>query len=264
METTLLDSLKRTLYLAPKNDLVISADGPSILVSGNGSAARRFPLRLLRQVVVQGPVCFPSAIIEQCLRAGVSVTWMENSGDPLGFLWPARLKPATLNERMEVFWERQDWHWKYENWRRAQERLQVKETLTVLQVSATDLRPVQVERLVIRLLARRNRLSALPWRLRFLRGFLLNDTQAWFQDAGVTLENLERRTTPIQLPEDFMRLLFWSHLRDLHDDAPESAASRAEEIRRECADFVERRRPASHRRFIRLLDRFDFFLGSLR
>lgn len=264
MKANSASSLKRTLYLTAKNNPSLTLDGPSLLIAEDASAPRRFPLRLVRQVVVQGTVALPSPLLEQCLQQGISITWLESSGEPIGFFWPAAETPAALNERLELFWERSDWHWKYENWRRAQERRALKDTLSALQLWLKDLRPEQAERVLLRILERQAVWNALPWRIRFLRGLLLNLVQERFLGSGVTLQSLERRTMAIQLPEDFMRLLFWRYYADLHACSPVASDGSIHEIRRQSVAFVEQRRARDELRFLRLLDRFDYFLGGLR
>lgn len=264
MEANPTNFLKRTLYLTAKNNPSLTLDGPSLLITEEASAPRRFPLRILRQVVVQGTVTLPSPLLEQCLRHGISITWLESSGEPLGFFWPAVDIPAALNERLELFWERSDWHWKYENWRRAQERRALQDTLSALQLWLKDLRPEQAERVLLRILERQGVWNALPWRIRFLRGLLLNLVQERFLALGVTLQSLERRTAAIQIPEDFMRLLFWQYHADLYACAPAACDGSLHEFRRQSVAFVEQRRARDELRFLRLLDRFDHFLGGLR
>src|SRR5690606_23532341 len=100
---------KQTLYLSTNHSLRldhpapeqcprpprVELDGPSIVITAFGSAPRRFPLRRLRHILVHGDFVFPPDALRACLREGISITWHESSGQPLGSLWPFREIPAS-------------------------------------------------------------------------------------------------------------------------------------------------------------------------
>lgn len=258
----------RTLYLKAMPDLNLVLDGPSLVVTAPGAAARRYPLRLLRQVLLLGPVALSPGVVEALLRQGISLALHDAAGTALGYLWPFRERPDTLADRLDVFWERPDWHWKYENWRRAQERRVIRESVSAISLprdSALDLRPEAVERLWLRILKSHSPLAVSHARL--LRAHLNNFAQLGFLHAGATLESLGRRTSIASLPADFAQLLLWPAypplLRSLAAAHSPDSSPRPD-LQRQAAALFESLRPLFDRQLIRLLDRFDFFLGGLQ
>lgn len=255
---------KRSLHLSATAGLRLALDGPSLLVSLPGRAAARYPFRFLRQILLWGPVSLPPSLLEAVLQAGIAVSFFRNDGAPLGYLWPEREPASPLAERLDLFWERQDWHWKYENWRRAQERQAIRESLQGLPWQATDLRPDAVQRFWLRWLRHKDPLS--PLRLRLFRHCTADLTQDGFRRAGLTLSALGRRTALATLPADFADILHWRHYRD-HFDATQArpAPSPAGPVsHRDVIAHFELLRDREQQRFLRLLDRFDYFLGGLR
>ncbi|MCZ2152354.1 MAG: CRISPR-associated endonuclease Cas1 [Bryobacterales bacterium] len=251
----------RSLYLEQSPELRIALDGPSLVVRTPGRAARRFPFRFLRQVYLLGAVTLPGPALEALLRNGILITFSSRNGDPLGYLWPVRETPATLSERLDRFWERPDWHWKYENWRRAQERRAIRECAKVLPRAPQDLRPAAVERLWQNILRRRSPHAAN--RLRIVRTCLLDLVQEGFQRSGVALEALARRTAMAQLPADFADILLWAFYPELASlPAPAADGAPAKSLLKETLFYFEGLRPREERRFRRLLDRYEYFLGG--
>lgn len=260
---------KRTLYLTRTNsgeyrECTVTLDGPSLLVQQRGWSPRRYPFRLLRQVVVQGPVELSAPVISACLRHGITVSWHNLQGEALGHLWPTREVPAPLNERLEMLWERRDWHWKYENWRRAEERRAIRETLALLGLNLDDLRPASVARLLRRLADGQTSTGTGAWRVRFLRGTLHTLVQENLLRAGLTAECLGRRSVTAQVPEDITELLLWRLYVDLLQNPPSEGTLRIDQLRRECIEWMEARRHREEQRLRQLLDRLDYFLGGLR
>ncbi|MEK7846983.1 MAG: CRISPR-associated endonuclease Cas1 [Nitrospinota bacterium] len=71
-----MESLKKTVYLNEKKDLVVRRDGPSLLIEEENKAGRRIPPGLIGQVIIRGNVRIESGVIMLLAEHGVPVMFL--------------------------------------------------------------------------------------------------------------------------------------------------------------------------------------------
>jgi len=256
----------KPLYLDAEQSLRVQLDGPSLLVASDSQAARRFPFSRLSRLVVCGPVELPTAALVECLRRGIPVTFFGGDGTLAGLALPAQGRTSRLNERLEEFLERPDWHTHYDNWRRAAERRQILSALARLRRRSADLRPATVSALLDETLdeqaGRRSRLEAVAW-LEAALAALLSELIA---AVGISPQLVAERRPGFHLLRDFTGLLLWRLKAELGAALIEKSlfAASGRVWRRELASWFEQRRAAERTRVSRLLDGFAFWLGGFR
>lgn len=139
----------KPLYLNTTSECWLSLDeGPSLVLSGSSQPTRRFPLRELARIIINGNVRIESAAISACLREGITMAFMGSAG-PVGFALPAAGERAHLAFRIEKFLDRADAIARYQDWRRSAERREISSTLRRLGLTCRDLRPQAVEPLML-------------------------------------------------------------------------------------------------------------------
>lgn len=256
----------KPLYLDADRPLRVELDGPSLVVAVEAEAARRFPFSRLSRVVVCGPVELPTSALLECLRRGIPVTFLTGDGALAGSALPAQTRNSCLNDRLEEFLERPDWHSLYENWRLAAERRQILNTLARLRRQPSDLRPATVAALLDETLdALANppaRLEAFCW-LEAAVAALLGELVA---AAGLSPHLIADRRPGFHLLRDFTGLLLWRLKAELAAAVSEKTLSPASGRlwRRALASWFEQRRAAERTRATRLVDGFTFWLGGFR
>jgi len=256
----------KPLYLDAEQPLRVELDGPSLVVTCDAQAARRFPFSRLSRLVVCGPVELPTAALVECLRRGVPVTFLGGDGTLAGLALPAQSRTSNLNDRLEEFLERPDWHALYDNWRRAAERRQILTALSRLRCRSADLRPATVSAMLDETLdelaGRRSRLEAVAW----LEAALAALVGELIAAMGIAPHLVAERRPGFHLLRDFTGLLLWRLKAELGAALIEKTlfAAGGRVWRRQLASWFEQRRAAERTRVTRLLDGFAFWLGGIR
>lgn len=256
----------KPLYLDAEQPVRVELDGPSLVVATEAQAPRRFPFSRLSRLVVCGPVELPTPALVECLRQGIPVTFLTGDGALAGSALPAQTRTSRLNDRLEEFLERPDWHALYENWRLAAERRQILNALARLRRKSSDLRPATVAALlddaVDALANQRGRIEAFTW----LEGVLAALLGELIAAAGISPHLVADRRPGLHLLRDFTALLSWRLKAELAAALAEKtlAAAVGRPWRRELAAWFEQRRAAERTRATRLLDGFSYWLGGFR
>jgi hypothetical protein len=256
----------KPLYLDAEQPLRVELDGPSLVVATEAQAPRRFPFSRLSRVVVCGPVELPTPALIECLRRGIPVTFLTNDGALAGSALPAQTRTSGLDERLEEFLERPDWHSRYQDWRMAAERRQILNALARLRRRSHDLRPATVAALLDttldELAGPRARREAFCW--------LEAAANAMFAELiaalGVSPHLVADRRPGFHLLGDLTALLLWRLKAELAAALSEKTLAPAcgRLWRRALASWFEQRRAAEHVRASRLLDGFLFWVGGFR
>jgi hypothetical protein len=115
--------MTRTAYLDGTNAaLRVVLDGPSLVVAASGTGPQRLPFARLRRVVVRGEVAFDGRAVPALLRAGVSLTFVDRDGGPVGHglpCVPCRCDLAGLLDEAAILAE---WPDLLDAWRTGEER----------------------------------------------------------------------------------------------------------------------------------------------
>jgi hypothetical protein len=256
----------KPLYLDAEQPFRVELDGPSLVLTADAQAARRFPFSRLSRLLVCGPVELPTAALLECLRRGIPVTFLTGDGALAGFALPAQTRTSRLTDRLEEFLERPDWHAHYDSWRRAAERRQILNALGRLRRRSQDLRPATVSALLDETLdelaGRRSRLEAVAW----LEAALATLLSELITAMGMAPDLIAERRPGFHLLRDFTGLLLWRLKAEFAAALAEKTLSAAAGRlwRRQLAAWFEQRGAAERTRARRLLDGFSFWLGGLR
>src|ERR1035437_5334415 len=109
----------RPLYLAPEREGRAELDGPSLLVTLEGSAAQRFPLKELSRVVVGGRIQLQAAALAAFLERGVTITFLGSDGSAAGWALPEQTIQNSVSERLRNLLESPLGMTRYADWLRA-------------------------------------------------------------------------------------------------------------------------------------------------
>lgn len=210
----------RPLYVRGRADGSLRADGASLVYQRPGQAATRFPLERVSRVVVRGRAGLGEDVLRACALQGVVVALLDAEGRPEGFVLPWRprqLKPAQI---LEAFLHLRDWQWRFENWRRSEERRAI---FKVLPEARNDpaLRRAETARRQLEASLTDLRGAALMEKWRPLLGATVHSK---LSAAGLNPELLAGRKPGFDLPGVFRGLLEWYHYRYVQDccAAPDS------------------------------------------
>jgi CRISPR associated protein Cas1 len=251
----------KPLYLNTTSESWLSLDeGPSLVLSGAAQPTRRFPLRVLARIIVNGNVRIESAAISACLREGITIAFMGSAG-PVGFALPAAGERGHLAFRIEKFLDRSDAIARYQDWRRSAERREISATLYRLGLNCRDLRPQAVEPLM---------LCSLPTPqpdTRALRGIaaasLGTRVARWLANRNIDARTVAVARPGFRLIADCAGLLSWSFYADwmiwMHGKPP----SVERDWMRSAASCVESNASRDEQRIGGLMGGFCGWLGGV-
>ncbi|MFN3630332.1 MAG: CRISPR-associated endonuclease Cas1 [Casimicrobiaceae bacterium] len=122
--------LARPLYLGIKEPARLVCEGPHGVVASSANRRQRIPLGRIDRIVLGTHASFTPDALRRCLVAGVSIHFVDEQGDGLGYAWGKRaVVPgrASLLERAQedVDW----WPHHYAQWIDNIERAQVARAL---------------------------------------------------------------------------------------------------------------------------------------
>lgn len=246
---------------------MVLRDGPALRVVSEGRADGMYPFRLLARVIVCGPVEWDAGALLACLDQGIPVIFLTADGHPRAYCLAAQPRRQPLNDRLEEFLGRPDWHALYENWRRAAERREILGVLKRMGVRAPDLRPDRVTTLLLdKAAAGAGEVARAA--IRYWAGLLAATVATKLFEAGAEAPLLIERRPGWNLPADFARIGAWAHYLWLPEfvggppDACTEPGSAA--FRRRLTEIFERHRQETDRRLSLLLNRFVYWLGGMR
>lgn len=111
----------RCLYLMGPQALRASSTGEALVLSSRDGQIRRFPVARLVRIVCAQHVEWSGAALVLCQQRGVTITWLDHQGRPLGHLQPHAERPRDLAELLDVLCtEAPAWGERFHNWVRHQ------------------------------------------------------------------------------------------------------------------------------------------------
>jgi hypothetical protein len=246
----------RPLYIAGGEGVRLRLDGPSLVVDRPGRARQRFPLARLSYIVLCGAVDAEYPALRACLASRIPVAAFDATGRPCGFFLPWQAEAPRPSVMLENFLERPDWHSRYTDWRRSQERRAM-----IRALRAADLPPLQHEGRE----AAARALSSLHPEAEAARRTLscwhalsAPAAQRCLADKGLCPTLIAGRHQGFDLPAHLASINAWAHyraLRELPAQPKDWAAAVAS---------YETVRPRDEQRFRALVDNFVFWLGGVR
>lgn len=196
--------MKRLLYVNGAAGASIRKDGESLLVKVEGQADRRYPFRMLSQVVLRGDTQVHTAALWGLMTAGVPVSLHNLGGEPCGFALPFRQGESKLRDDAECLLERCDGRSLWCNWVDAKERDELRRLAGPRASERWDLRPGKVE-------ARLRKLggTGLETAVALRRGLLALEVSEAFVEAGLGPAYLARMEKEMEWISGLTRLLLW-------------------------------------------------------
>ena len=108
------------IYLVPSSPRQVMTDASSLLVSGEGRATHRYPLRLLSRIVCNDRIDWTGEALTRCLERGILIQWLKSTQRPIGTARPLSREPDEVGALIEAALERPDWADRHANWLRHQ------------------------------------------------------------------------------------------------------------------------------------------------
>jgi hypothetical protein len=254
----------RPLYLAPEREGRAELDGPSLLVTLDGRAGQRFPLRALSRVVVSGRIQLQAAAIAACLERGVTITFLSRDGTTAGWALPEQTSQSAVNENLRHLLESDNGLGRYEDWRRAAERRALLGALRRLCVRTATLEAEEVRaELELRGMAGRDREDVRQW-MAWRRGVLGSRLAEWVGGLCVDPRLLEPDEVGVPLLRDFGAILSWQIYVDLSIRGRGAMAGDGEDGQRGQTAEMERVAERDQLRIGTLWRRFQVWLKGTR
>jgi hypothetical protein len=112
----------RTLYLLPEDTLHLSSTGEALVATRPDGEVSRLPAARLLRVVCSERVNWSGAALGLCQAHGITVTWLDGRGAPLGHLYPAAAPRTDLAELLDGLTSLPgaEWAQAHDNWLRRQ------------------------------------------------------------------------------------------------------------------------------------------------
>lgn len=129
---------RKPLYLLSEANISCDVANDVLLVRRPGTAVQRFPLARITRIVTGNKVAWSGRALTACLENGVTMTWVDGRGHPLGNTQPRCVKPESLTTLIETYLEMPDWTSRFDNWR-ARRRLETLVTSTKRHAEAGQL-----------------------------------------------------------------------------------------------------------------------------
>ena len=246
----------RPLYVAGGDGVRLRLDGHSLVVERPGRARQRFPLERLSYVVLCGTVEAEYSALRACLASKIPVAAFDATGGACGFFLPWQPEAPRPSVLLESFLERTDWHSRYTDWRRSQERRAI-----IRALRAAGLAPFEHEgreAAAGALLGLHADVHAARRVLRAWQELSAPVIQRGLANKGLCPTLLAGRRPEFDLPAHLASINGWAHyrpLRELGGYPRDWAATVA---------AYENIRPRDEQRIGALIDNFVFWLGGAR
>jgi len=196
----------RALYLGGREHKRVSCTNAALVVSNEHAQVMRFPLARVARVVSSADVVdWSGTALALCMRAGISITWLDAKGQAVGSIYAQARKTASLATVLELWSERADGPTLYQNWLRAR-RMDV--LVRWGQENAASVTPQQWEA------TKREYVYGAQFRVHLsaeLRGLCLAYVAAQLDSHGLPPQLWGPRLEAFDLDEDLCELL-WAEM----------------------------------------------------
>lgn len=109
----------RALYLGAASPKRVSHTHEALVVTNAAGQTMRYPLARLARIVSSPAVDWNGATLSICLQNGISITWADGKGNPLGSACPTRSQHIGQTGTLELMLEHPDGCDHYQNWHRS-------------------------------------------------------------------------------------------------------------------------------------------------
>lgn len=136
------------LYLYGHNATQVSADGPALLVRVIHKAPMRYPYIRLARIICGPGVEWQARALAACRHQGLPIIFLDQDGEPTGYLQPMQGKPSRLDTAIEETLDRADWETHYHHWLRARRMELVEDWHRRQQASGHEIDPDDYRELI--------------------------------------------------------------------------------------------------------------------
>jgi len=202
--------MMKTLYLDGK--AYVQLEGPALKVKSESVATKRFPLSRISRVVARSDfVIWSTDAILACMRSGISITFLNRSGDPEGFCYGNRHIENSFGNNLREFLEFDNWREYYEIWIDAEERRFILDTLVRMAIAMPDnLRASAVRSTIRNEMVRYLDKEVIREAYQVYEGLLQTWVPSGLLSRGVPADLLSWKRRGFNLSEDVARILQWS------------------------------------------------------
>ncbi len=109
----------RALYLAGGSHKRVTHTHEALVVTNTAGQTLRYPLARLARIVSSPAVDWNGAALSLCLQHGISITWADGKGQPLGSACPIQPKHICHTGSLELLLEQPGGTEQYQNWHRS-------------------------------------------------------------------------------------------------------------------------------------------------
>lgn len=202
----------KTLYLDGPVNTYVQLEGPALKVKSESVATKRFPLSRISRVVVRADlVIWSTAAILACMRSGISITFLDRSGDPEGFCYGSRHLENSFGNNLREFLEFDNWREYYEIWVEAEERRFILDTLRKMGMAMPeDLRASAVHSTIRNEMVRSLNKDVIREAYQIQEGLLKTWVPSALLSRGVPADLFSWKRRGFNMSEDIARILQWS------------------------------------------------------
>lgn len=110
----------RALYLGSREHKRVSCTAEALVVTNAQAQVMRYPVaRVARVVSSTDVVDWSGPALALCMRAGISITWLDAKGQAMGSIYPQQRTNTTLGTALELWTESPEGPAHYQNWLRS-------------------------------------------------------------------------------------------------------------------------------------------------
>ena len=109
----------RALYLGARDKKHVSCTAEALVVRNEQRQTRRYPLARVSRIVSSTVTDWSGSALALCLKSGISITWMDAAGHPLGSCYPAQRHYPSFVTAIELLTENADGLMRYQHWLRS-------------------------------------------------------------------------------------------------------------------------------------------------
>jgi hypothetical protein len=109
----------RALYLGAGDKKLITSTEAALVITNARQQTARYPISRVARIVSSTVVDWSGAALALCLRQGISITWIDTDGQPLGTGYPQARGQISAATALILLLQAPDGPLRYQHWQRA-------------------------------------------------------------------------------------------------------------------------------------------------
>lgn len=195
----------RTLYIDGVPGCRVVLDEPALRIVVPERADRLFPLSRISKVVCTGVVDWSMSALLACADAGIHLLFLHKNGEIRGrWLGQCNIRPS-LTQRLVDLLAQADGLERYQNWRRAMEKLAVRSLARRLGIVDWREIPANTLRTQVHQALGPNR----QYQANVMAAIVQSEVQHWLKDCDFDVNDDVIINQPLDLAEDISKFLMW-------------------------------------------------------